>query len=131
MKKLFFALLIGTMAIFSSCEKCGDEQEFCTEEFRRINIFIDNSTQIPVSFDEVYTLRGTGTQKLLFDQTGNEEGSYVVIDDSYHPSLKNTEDDFRFIGVKNNQVVVDKTFRIKADNCHVFKVSGPDSVMVP
>ena len=122
---------MGTMALFSSCEKCGEDQEICTEEFRRVNIFIDNTTQIPISLDEAYTLRGSGTQKILFDQSGNENGNYVVIDDSYQPSLKNTEDNFRFIGVKDNQVVVDQNFRIKADNCHVYKVSGADSVLVP
>ena len=122
---------MGTMAMFSSCEKCGEDQEICTEEFRRINIFLDNSTQMPVTLDEVYTLRGTSTQKLLFDQSGNEEGHYVVIDDSYRSDLKNAEDNFRFIGVKNNQVVVDQTFKIAADQCHVFKKSGPDSVLLP
>ena len=130
MKKLYFALLLGTISLFSSCGKCDDDQVVCTEEFRRITLSVDNSTQLPVSLDEAYTLRGNSTQKLFFEQSP-DDGNYVVLDDSYHSELINAEDDFRFIGVKNNQVVVDQTFRIAGDNCHVFKKTGPDTILIP
>jgi hypothetical protein len=129
MKKLLLSLMLGSMVALSSCYKCEDK-ELCTEEFRRINIFLDNSTQVPVSLDEAYTLRIDKPEKLIFDQSCTD-GTYIVLDDSYQASLENNEADFRFIGIKNNQVVVDQTFKIAADKCHIFKKSGPDSVLLP
>jgi len=117
------------MALISSCDKCEDEI-VCTQEFRSITIRLDNGTQMPVTLDEVYTLRQGSTQKIIFTQPFTN-GQYIVLDDSYHSSLKNQEADFRFIGVKSNQVVVDQTFKIRGDDCHVYKVSGPDNVLVP
>ena len=101
----------------------------CTEEFRMITLQVGNDSHLPATLDEVYTLRTGSTQKLYFDQPFTE-GRYVVLDDSYHSHLKNKEADFRFIGIKNNTVVVDQVFRIAGDNCHIIKKSGPDGVMV-
>jgi hypothetical protein len=129
-KTALFILLISTMAFISSCDKCDDENGIiCTQEFRIIKVSLDNGTQQPVTLDDAYTLRQGSTNKIYFDQPF-PAGTYVVMDDSYHQNLKNSEAQFRFIGVKNNQVVVDKSYVIGADNCHIIKKSGADSVLV-
>ena len=130
MKRFAFLFLLSATLIFiSSCDKCNDDAVFCTEEFRMITINIDNSTQLPVMLDEAYTLRQGSSQKLLFDQPFTN-GTYVVLDDSYHPNLKNDEDVFRFIGVKNGVVIIDTPYSIAGDNCHIFKKTGVDSVVI-
>jgi len=44
------------------------------------------------------------------------------------PELKNNKANFTFVGLINNQVVISESFVIKADECHVVKVSGVDSL---
>ncbi|MBA2745391.1 MAG: hypothetical protein H0U44_04120 [Flavisolibacter sp.] len=129
MKKIPFLLLtILFMAFLSSCTKC-DPDFVCTQEFRSIIVNLQNAEGHPVVLDEAYTQRAGSTQNIVFSQPMND-GSYVVLDDSYHSSLVNSEADFHFIGKKNNQVVVNQIFRIAADQCHINKKTGPETIVV-
>jgi hypothetical protein len=43
-------------------------------------------------------------------------------------TLAGKEERFRFVGILNDTVALDIPFRIGADDCHVYKVSGPEEV---
>ena len=126
MKKIF--LLVAAALYLSSCSKCDDQNDFiCTQEFRMVTIKVKSQGDENVTLDSAYTIRQSTNQKIRPEQQAGTD-YYVVLDDSYHPQLKNKEDNFRFVGWKNNQVVVDQVYRIGGDNCHISKKSGADSV---
>jgi hypothetical protein len=83
-----------------------------------------------VKLDEAYTIRKRNGEKITLSQDMTE-GRYVVLDDSYKGRLENSKDDFQFVGVKDGKTVVDETFQISADCCHINKVSGKETVVVP
>jgi hypothetical protein len=126
MKKVFL-LLVPVIAL-AGCIKCYDDG-VCTEEFRTIGLKVESPNKTPVALDSSYTIRVSNNERIR-PQQSTMAGYYVVLDDSYHAKLKKAEDDFRFVGWRNNQVVVDQAFRIAGDNCHIIKRSGPDSVTV-
>ena len=128
MKKAF--LFFIPVLAFTACEKCDDEDgEVCTDEFRMITLTVKSSSMTAITLDSVYTIRQSTNEKIT-PQQPMAPGIYVVLDDSYHSKLKKTDDNFRFVGWRSNQIVVDQNFRIAGDNCHITKRSGIDSVMV-
>jgi len=127
MKKILFAL-IPALALGACC-KCDDGDDVCTQEFRMITLKVESPTKATVTLDSSYTLRLSNNERIQPQQPMGP-GYYVVLDDSYHPKLRKAEDRFRFVGWRNNQVVVDETYNIAGDNCHINKRSGADSVVV-
>ena len=125
MKKLL--LLVFSVITFSACDNSDDR--ICTEEFRMIIVSIRNNAHQPDALDSTYTVRQASGEKIRPEQTMGA-GLYVVLDDNFQPTLKNKEEDFRFIGWKNNAVIVDQPYRIGADNCHIYKKTGADSLML-
>ena len=94
----------------------------CTEEFRMITLKVNGN-----KLDEAFTVdqKSKKTVKVADDMSGD---SYVVLDDTYVKTLLNGRGNFRFIGKINGKTVVDASFVISADCCHITKVSGPETV---
>jgi hypothetical protein len=129
MKKL--AILLLPVAFLASCSKCDDDIDgvVCTQELRMITLKVKSATDALVTLDSFYTLRPSRNERIQSrEQAG--PGVYVVLDDSYHRRLVRSEDNFRFVGWKNGQTVVDQTYRIAGDDCHIYKKAGMDSVVV-
>jgi hypothetical protein len=57
---------------------------------------------------------------------------YTVLDDNYVSKLRNTQDTFLFYGYVSYYYspVVVETYVIEADECHVQKISGKESVVI-
>lgn len=94
-----------------------------------ITLKVESPTKAAVTLDSSYTIRLSNNERIQ-PQQPMVPGSYVVLDDTYHPKLRKAEDRFRFVGWRNNQIVVDQTYDIAGDNCHINKRSGVDSVVV-
>ena len=118
------SLLISSI-VFCSCH----QGIICTTEFRMVMLKVKNSVGNPVVLDSFYTVRQSNNQK-IHSLANPPDGFYVVLDDSHHSQLQMSEDNFRFLGWKNNQLIVDELYRIGADNCHISRNSGVDSVVV-
>jgi hypothetical protein len=59
------------------------------------------------------------------------ESMYTYIDDSNLDDLGvNTPNEVIFKVIKNNTTVKQDTFTVKADCCHVIKISGADTLVV-
>lgn len=129
MKKVF--LLVVPVLFAAACNKCDDPNNgiICTQEFRMITLKAQNGASHPVTLDSFYTTRQSNGQRIQSQQQAGP-GYYVVLDDSYHAQLKNSEDNFRFVGWKGGQVSIDQVYRIAGDHCHIYKKSGVDSVVV-
>ena len=129
MKKAFVFIL--SALYLTACQKKSDDKDgiVCTAEFRMITLTVSGQGEQSANLDSSYTVRVSTQAKLRpTQQAGNNK--YVVLDDSYHTLLKNSQENFRFVGWKNNQIVVDELYTISGDNCHISKKSGADTVAV-
>ncbi|MEL6730778.1 MAG: hypothetical protein AAFP83_06535 [Bacteroidota bacterium] len=104
---------------------CGllDGPTICTLEFVYVSVEVTGDT-----LDQTYTIQTTTgdtvqqSTEYVFDQR------YLVLDDGYQPEMRNREREFRFVGLKNGDIVIDELYVIKADECHIEKVSGIDTI---
>ena len=114
-------LLIGILLLSFQCGK----EPICTEEFRTIGVFV-----IGESLDEFYTIHESSGDTLHFEYDATNQNFYPVLDDSYKYYFTHSTETFLFYGIRNGQVVIEETFVIKADECHIDKVSGVESVVI-
>lgn len=133
MKKLLksFALLIilFTTLIYNSCNSNDDcEKTACTEEFRTILVSIKDQNQNPIALDsfEVINLQNGNKMTVSLSASGFEmaqqSGQYPLVNDL---SLKtNQERQVQFKGFIDNQEVINSTYKVSTDCCHINLVSG-------
>lgn len=130
MKNLTLALLASVFLF--SCKKSQDptieDPIACTEIFTMIPIQVEKAgNQQPLT--QFYTI------DIELHDTIREnnflEGYYIVISDNYQQKLKNDTREFLFEGLINDEKVVSEVFVIKADECHIEKVSGVEKVVLP
>jgi hypothetical protein len=94
-----------------------------------VMVHVEDQHHEPVILDEAYTIRKRNGEKIVLSQNMGD-GHYAVLDDSYKTNLENTKDEFRFVGVKGGKIVVDESYQISADCCHVQKESGRDTIVI-
>jgi len=118
------SIICLTSFLAISLSGCKDEQPqqgvICTEEFRSTTLYVPGA---PLT--ESFTIRLSDSDTIRIK--GNvdfRQGYYVVLDDNYQAKLENQQDNFRFIGKRGNEVVVQENYVFKADQCHITKVSG-------
>ena len=114
-------MLIVIILFLSACD-VNKNDVICTEIFAMVTIDVTGG-----ELDEHFTIR-TSTNDTIRPYHYYFDGTFTVLDDNYLSELRNSKDDFVFVGVINNQVVVSEEFVIKADECHVVKVSGVESI---
>ena len=140
MKFLALPLLCCTLA-FASChttkktaaagnDKTDCRLVMCTRMFASAGLHVIDATGSPVRLDDAYTVRISTGEVIRYEKSGAGQGQYIVIDDSYLKMLSNKTDQFQFIGMKDDRQVVQETFTISADCCHVKKDEGRDEVTV-
>ena len=115
--KIFF---LSFIILFCSCINRNSNAIICTMEFRTIAIKVNGD-----SLHNFFTIRQNTGDTIRFNQ-GNifNKNSYPVLDDSYQSRIVNNAENFRFIGIINDSIVVNELFVIKADQCHIQYVSG-------
>lgn len=115
-------LLFLVISLFS-CNPSKDEV-ICTTMIATVSIEI-----VGDSLDNYFTIRNI-TGDTIHAYIEPFQNTYTVLDDSYRQILENKEEAFRFVGFKGGNIVVDETFVITADKCHISKVSGVNSVTI-
>lgn len=111
------AISLGSMAIVSCLRT---DETACTMEFRTIGINVQNG-----ALQRFYTLRLEKGDTIFHLYDSILPGYYTVLDDGAMGWLKGKEENFKFEGWRNDSLVVEANFRIGADKCHIYKVSGP------
>lgn len=119
--KTIFKLIVIIALFLTACD-VDKKDVICTEIFAAVTIGVTGG-----DLDEYYTIR-TSTNDTIRPYQYAFDDAYVILDDNYLSELRNDEDDFVFVGLINNQVVVSEEFIIKADDCHVVKVSGVENI---
>jgi len=133
MQKIFWVLLAVPLAI-NSCngkKKKGDcDGAICTQIFAAVNVKILDKDGNNAVLSDHYTINTETGDTLRFNSGGWPEGAYTVIDDSYVTQMYNRTIELRFIGEQNNKKVVDETYTISADCCHISKKGGKETVTI-
>ena len=132
---LLAIIMLSPLLIASSCKQTTTDNNpckgvMCTMMFAMVTVEVVTSDGNPVVLDEVYTIRSKDGTKLQMEQHAGENGSYVILDDSYQKVLANSSEPFRFIGIKNGVKVVDEHYTIGADCCHVSRNSGTTRIVL-
>lgn len=130
MKKIMLIafFLISLSLIFIHCNKSNSSSNTiaCTMEFRTISIKVLGDT-----LNHFYTIRAnTGDTIIVNSGTALDSETYPVLDDTYLNRFINSTEQFRFVGLKNNIVLVNELFTINADQCHINYVSGNQTVIL-
>ncbi len=127
---LLFAIFIcscGNKRIPDSCTGA-----MCTADFKMLTVFLKDSNGAAYMPDKVETY--SIDMQLINTQSGPTipgESMYTYIDDSNLNDLGvNTPNEVIFKVIKSNTTVKQDTFTVKADCCHVIKVSAADTLIV-
>jgi hypothetical protein len=116
-KPLAAVILLASLA-GNSCNRLTETA--CTMEFRTIGINVQNG-----ALQRFYTLRLENGDTLYHQYDSIMAGYYTVLDDGAMGWLKGKEENFKFEGWRNDSLVIEANYRIGADQCHIYKVSGP------
>lgn len=118
MRQALISLLLLSSLLTPSCK----DDVFCTDEFKMIGLVIRDQT-----LDDHYTINMESGDTLRFNSY-QYENWYVILTDQYRDDLNKNSAIFRFLGIRDKQPVVDERFEIGADQCHIYKISGRDSL---
>ncbi len=129
--KNFPAIFFLFFILFQSCsEDEEDRNGICTDEYRTIVVSITDSQGVPVALDDfkvVVLKNGRDITIELTDATFQfmrERGTYPIFSDKYHEEYRQQELDITFTGFIDNREVVNSNYRVGADHCHVYHISG-------
>lgn len=101
----------------------------CTMIFKSVTVHVLDGSGRPMLLDDAYTINVNTGETIKLEGTSTA-GYYTVLDDSYQKKLQNKTAQFQFIGKKNGVRIVEETYRISADCCHIDKQSGKDEIIV-
>lgn len=124
--KIFNPFVFCVLAlIFYSCNK--EDEVNCTEEFRFIGVNVEGD-----SLSDYFTIRQKTLDTLRFNQqvVFPEYIWYIILDDSFASTLKNSSETFTFYGLINDSIVIQEEYGIEADDCHISRQSGPDKIVL-
>jgi len=130
----FFILLIVSIPLIL-WKQCSDDPDdcMCTEEFRMYLVVVVDTLGNPV--DSLQTTikneRGKEYDFGEFEPPPFMPGAYFVMTDGYQDDFGLSPGKIFFKGVKNNlEVTGEYLFNTDKCRCHVYKVSGPDTLIL-
>jgi hypothetical protein len=97
--------------------------------FASVSAQVTTSDNVPVTLDDVYTVRTSTGEKIRIPQH-MAEGRYNILDDSYRRTIQNSSEIFELVGIKDGKIVVSERYLISADCCHVNKETGKETIIV-
>lgn len=131
--KLFApAFLPVIFLLVLSCSK-GDNSDCpiaCSEEYRIITVSIVDSNGNPVALDDFKITNEDNGNDLTISisetefQMMRERGTYPLFSDLHRQEYSGRELEINFTGYINGGAVVSADYRVGADCCHVYYVSG-------
>lgn len=130
MKKLSTLFLV--LSLVFSCGENAIDPEFCppnlvcTEEIRYLTFspLVNGEALI---LDDYY-VRNMDTGGIYQASTLNEvleDGQYLVVSDVMKDEIQREGTVLRFVGAKDNQVVIEQDFLVGDDCCHIKALEGP------
>lgn len=127
-------LMITAMFSVQSClnndytDSC--EEIACTEEFRTIVVKIENPAGASIALDDFKVIHVVNQNDITREFSASEleqmqaSGTYTLFGDEFSDDIQNFQIDIQFIGIIDGQEIVRSDYRVGADCCHVYHVSG-------
>jgi hypothetical protein len=132
MKFFFLTMVILPLIIW---RQCSDEPDdcLCTEEFRMYLVTIVDTLGNPV--DSVHTSitneLGKDYDFSVYSPPPLTHGAYIVMTDGYEKDFLTGPKKIFFFGRKDNkETSAEFLFRTDKCLCHVYKSSGPDTLII-
>jgi hypothetical protein len=120
MTKNRFLVMLLLVACLTGCKNGNPIWQVCTDEFRFIALTVSGP-----SLTDFYTVRTSTLDTIRVN--GDDivfNDSYVVLTDLQRAMLEGRQEEFRFIGIRGDTISVSEVYLIRADRCHIEKVSG-------
>lgn len=132
------SIIFLCLLFFINCD-CNCESECeniaCTEQFVMITIAIVDNNQNPFILDDFKVINienDTDITNELNDyyQSFPGEGIYPIFDDRFQNEYQNQEIEIQFIGYIDSQEIINESYSVGADCCHVYPISGNYNITV-
>lgn len=91
-------------------------------EFAMVGVYINGAAP-----DRTFTIRDK-TGDTLHNSGFQTDNWYPVATDELRDELRNKQENFTFYGMKDNSIIYTAKYVIGADDCHIYKVSGSDTL---
>ncbi|MFD2518299.1 hypothetical protein [Salinimicrobium flavum] len=125
-------LFLCLVFLFQSCSEKDNEKcdGACTEEYRTIIVKIVDSEDQPVALDSFKVVNLKNGRDLTIQveeevlQSIRERGSYPLFSDKYVQEYIQQQLDINFTGLIEGEEVVSEDYKVGADCCHVYHISG-------
>ncbi len=129
MKKVI--LFIGFIFLLISCENYFEGSCVCTCEFVTITVSIVDNNNRPIKGLNIELIDKDGVTYKIEDELNYFIDSYVVFSDGYMKLLGIVPEIF-FVKAYNDSINIIEPYSFGKDkcNCHVYKVSGKDTLYV-
>jgi hypothetical protein len=112
---------------------CDDGPVACTEEFRVATVFVRDTNAQAVADATVRTyLDRTGALVPFETVIDLAPGNYVILDDGATRLIRSDAEAFRVTVERGETPPLEARYAFRApQGCHIEKVSGPDTLVVP
>ena len=132
------ARLIAVTGLCAALSGCGTEPPFCTAVLEAIATTVDNGAAQPLNGLTVTdTVRRTGAVLHVVAGSGvadtlpaNSSASVVIFSDDFLQAVLPTGDEVIVVVAAGGRTG-SGNYRFGSDGCHVRKLAGPDTLVVP
>lgn len=119
------------LLLIAACDD-DDERVACTQEFRTATVFVVDASDQPVTGATVRTfLVRTGELVPVTSIVDLMPGSYLILDDMATSLIPSGTEQFRVTVTRGGATVEAPYVFGTEQGCHIVKVSGPDTLVVP
>lgn len=107
--------------LLGTASACKEDPTACTMEFRTVTVTVNGP-----ALTSYFTLRTSTGDTIRTDpqNIGGQAGVYPILDDSFQSTIQGRTENFIFKGFINDSLVVNESYGIAADVCHINYVSG-------
>jgi len=141
---MFAKITVAFLSIFLvACNDKDDtiEQQdcsstICTHNFVIINISIKDVSGEPIALDSYEVIDTETGENLAANFNGEEyqyskeQGVYPILSDGNRVQYQNSTATLTFRGYIDNEEVIDETYEVGADCCHVSLITGNTAIVL-
>ncbi|RYD50843.1 MAG: hypothetical protein EOP52_12700 [Sphingobacteriales bacterium] len=128
-------LTLAFLVLTVSCKKDGSSSDSCngatcTTDFRTVTVYLTDGSGPAHAIDSIRVLGPDGQPTRVQNTVYPGPGHYAVASDDWVRTDPKAALSFRVKVFQNGQPVVDTPYQVGTDCCHVFKISGPDTIRI-
>ncbi|WP_299798968.1 hypothetical protein [uncultured Maribacter sp.] len=140
---MFSKIIVVFLSIFLvACNNNDDAEQqdcseaICTLNFVTITVSVKDALGEPVVLDSYEVIDNATREDLAADFNGDEyqylkeQGFYPILSDANRVQYQNTTATLTFKGIIDNEEVINETYEVAADCCHVNLISGNTEIIL-